>query len=159
VRLLSSADELLRADPGQSFTCSMSAIEACIGGRGTDLSERVSRRAARLLVPDPLMRAKAIDSFRNLYNIRSRVVHGDDCCVSQRQAVFMRYLASCVVYGLAGFARAAPRFDLPSTEDGIRKYLDSDAFTTGALMGAIVPSFANRVMCSAGPPSSWIQSS
>ena len=71
----------------------------------------------------------------------------------------MRYLASCVVYGLAGFARAAPRFDLPSTEDGIRKYLDSDAFTTGALMGAIVPSFANRVMCSAGPPSSWIQSS
>ena len=159
VRLLNSADELLRADPGQSFACSMSAIEACIGGRGTDLSEKVSRRAARLLVPNPLMRAKAIDSFRNLYNMRSRVVHGDDCRVSQRQAVFMRYLASCVVYGLAGFARAAPRFGLPSTEDGIRKYLDTDAFTPGALMGAIVPGFANSVMCSAGPSSSWIQSS
>jgi hypothetical protein len=158
VRLLNSADDLLRVDLGQSFACSMSAIEACIGGKGTDLSEKVGRRAARLLVPTPLMRAKAIDSFKTLYSVRSRVVHGDDCRVSRSQAVFMRYLASCVVYGLAGFARAAPRFGLPSSEDGIRKYLDQDAFSDGPLMGAATPWFANKVLCSDGPASTWLES-
>ena len=156
VRMLNSADEVLRVDAAQSFACSMSAVEACIGGKGGDLMERVSRRAARLLVPAPSLRADAIDLFKKLYDSRSRFVHGGDCEISHRQAVFMRYLASCVAYALAGFAKAAPRFELPSSEDGIRKYLDSDVFSEGALIGTVTPEFLIDVLGSKQLQSCWV---
>jgi hypothetical protein len=156
IRLLNSADELLRVNPGQSFACSMAAVEACLGGKGENLADRVARRSARLLVPEIELRAKAVELIKLLYNTRSRIVHGDDCDVSVRQAAFMRYTASCVVYALAGFARAAPRFGLPSTEDGLRRHLDEDGYSPGALIGTVTPRFLVDVLKSEILRVAWV---
>jgi len=156
IRLLNSADELLRVNPGQSFACSMAAIEACLGGKGENLSDKIARRSARLLVPEIEMRSKAVELIKLLYNTRSRVVHGDECDVSVRQAAFMRYIASCVVYALAGFAKAAPRFGLPSTEDGLRKHLDEDGYSPGKLIGTVTPRFLVEVLNSENLRVAWV---
>jgi hypothetical protein len=156
MRLLNSADELLRVNPGQSFACSMAAVEACLGGKGENLADRVARRSARLLVPEIELRAKAVELIKLLYNTRSRIVHGDDCDVSVRQAAFMRYTASCVVYALAGFAMAAPRFGLPSTEDGLRRHLDEDGYSPGALIGTVTPRFLVDVLKSEILRVAWV---
>ena len=157
MRLLNSADELLRVNPGQSFACSMAAIEACIGGKGENLADRVARRSARLLMPEIELRAKAVELIKFLYNIRSRIVHGDDCDVSVRQAAFMRYIASCVVYALAGFAQAAPRFGLPSTEDGLRKHVDDDGYSPGKLIGTVTPEFLVELLKSETLRAAWLR--
>jgi hypothetical protein len=157
VRLLHTADELLHTSPAQSFLCSMSAIEAGLGGRGADLCERVARRAARLLVGELAERQLAIEAFRALYNTRSRIAHGDQCQVSARQAVFMRYVASCVAYSLAGVVRAAPRFGIAASEDGVRKFLDSDQFTAGLPVGAVEHHFLIEVLKSPERLAYWVE--
>ena len=155
VRMLSTADVVLREHPAQSFACSMSAVETCVGGKGEGLGDRVARRVARILVSAPSGRAQAVDVLKGLYNVRSRVVHGDECQVSVRQAVFMRYIASCVVYSLAGLAKAAPRFGFPGSSDGIRKHLDSQAYSGGPLIGTDSSPFFERVCGSGHLKSVW----
>jgi hypothetical protein len=156
VRLLNSADELLRIDPSQSFACSMAAVEAGLGSRGSELGEKIGRRATRLLIPELAGRKGAQELFKRLYNLRSRVVHGDTCAVTPRQAVFMRYVASCVTYALAGFAKAEAMFGNPSSEDAIRKSLDQSEFEPGQPIGTIEPSFLISVLRSDRALSSWV---
>jgi hypothetical protein len=136
VRLLSSADALRHVDPARAFLCATTAIEVGLGGKGSDLSERVSRRMARLLIPELSGRARAIEVFRSLYDIRSRIAHGDDYRVSVRQAVFMQYVASCVTYSLCGSMRTAKRLGNPSSLDDVRKALDAGQFTADIPIGA-----------------------
>lgn len=135
VRLLNSADALRRADPAQSFCCSMAAVEVGLGGKGVGLADKIAIRMARLLVPDLRLRQRAIEVCKALYDIRSRVAHGDGYEVSERQAVFMRYVASCANYSLCGYLRAAPRFGLPANVEGVRKMLEMEVFVEGTPIG------------------------
>jgi hypothetical protein len=138
VRLLHSADILHRSNPAQSFCCAMAAVEVGLGGKGVALADKISTRMARLVVPDLNLRHRAIEVCKALYDIRSRVAHGDGYQVSERQAVFMRYVASCAIYSLCGYLRAAPRFGLPANVDGVRKLLDKEVFVAGTPIGTTI---------------------
>jgi hypothetical protein len=158
VRLLNSADALREVDPARAFLCAMTAIEVGLGGKGSDLSEKVSRRMARLLIPALSARAGAIEVFKGLYDIRSRIAHGDDYRVSTRQAVFMRYVASCVTFSLCGYMRTAKRLGNPSSLDEVRKALDAGQFTADIPIGAEHHPFLVSVVASPAELANWVGS-
>lgn len=126
VRILRESDDLLFSSPRQSFVCSMSAIELCLVGKGEPISETLARRAARLTTESASRRLQSQRLFRRLYDVRSRIVHGDGVEVTVATAALMRYVASTVVFGFAGLGRALPRFGVLGGETELRNYLDSD---------------------------------
>lgn len=135
-RLFVEADGFLGSNPRQSFVCSMAAIEACLGGVGTDLGKRLGQAFGRLLCPAGDRRPKAIELFERLYDLRSRVVHGAPISIDVRQAVFMRYIASCVAYNFTGFASARKRLAEGSDNSSIRKFLtERDLYRNDILPG------------------------
>lgn len=135
VRILREADDLLYSSPRQSFVCSMSAVELCLVGKGEPIIEKLTRRAARLATEDASLRPQSARLFRRLYDVRSRVVHGDGIDVDVSAAALMRYVASAVVYGFAGLGRALPRFGVPGGETSLREYLDAEFDSPGLAPG------------------------
>jgi hypothetical protein len=134
-RLLLDADALLASCTRQSFVCSMAAAESLLVDNGPDIGARLTRRLARLLVPELDLRKRAIDTFAHLYNLRSRVVHGDDVEIPMRHAVFMRYIASSAVYRFSGLARAARSMGFPGHQKDIWKTIDDEQFSERVLIG------------------------
>jgi hypothetical protein len=149
VRILSEADELMESCPRQSFVCSTAAIELCLVGKGEAIIDSLSRRAARLVIADASLRPVAANLFRRLYDIRSRIVHGDDMVVDPGAAAFMRYSASAIVYAFAGLGRALPRFGVVGGEKSLREYLDSDFESDGLAPGVHQPVYLQEL--AAGP--------
>jgi hypothetical protein len=135
-RLLLDADDLLDVSPQQSFVCSVSAIEACLGSKGEAVASRLARSVARLLCPDTKLRSGAESMFKRLYDTRSRVVHGDRVYVDRRNAVFMRFIASCVVYNVAGFVRGQVRMGAEVRQDTVQRFLgEQDVYSSAVIPG------------------------
>ena len=128
LRLLQDADKQLNFSPRQSFACSMAAAEICLGGKNAG-SDQLARRMSRLLVAkNDHTRTKGMNLFKCLYGFRSKIVHGAELDVSLASAIFMRYVASCVVFNFAAFSKFVTRNQGPE-EDSLQiiwKLMDDD---------------------------------
>ena len=56
---------------------SVAAIEALVCGSSDNIANTFAENSAVILEPDPNYRAAAVDFAKDLYNVRSRVLHGD----------------------------------------------------------------------------------
>ena len=126
--LLREADDMISISPRQTFACSMAAVEVCLGGKGGELAQRIAQRMSRLLINQNSLRTTAEKLFRLLYDLRSKIVHGDMCEISLEAAVFMRYVASCVVFNAGGFSKALARMGVTGSAKDIRTELDDDKY-------------------------------
>ena len=135
--LLREADDMMSISPRQTFACSMSAVEVCLGGKGGELSQRIVQRMSRLLINQNNLRTTAEKLFLLLYELRSKIVHGDMCEISLEAAVFMRYVASCVVFNAGGFSKTLARMGVAGSAKDIRSELDSDKYGEQLLPGVL----------------------
>lgn len=135
--LLREADEMITISPRQTFACSMAAVEVCLGGKGGELSQRIVQRMSRLLINQNNLRTTAEKLFLLLYELRSKIVHGDMCEISLEAAVFMRYVASCVVFNAGGFSKTLARMGVVGSAKDIRSELDSDKYGEQLLPGVL----------------------
>jgi len=136
-RLLLGADNLLHHSPEHSFVCSVAAIETCVGSRGESISASLASSSARLVCPDTELRSTAVKVFKALYDLRSRVVHGEPVTVTRREAVFMRFIASCVIYNWTGFAKAQMMMDGDVTRNALRTFLGlTDLYNNAPIPGS-----------------------
>jgi predicted component of type VI protein secretion system len=146
LRLLGDCDAMLSSFPAQAFVAAMSAVEACVGGKGSDLAKTVARRCGRLLVDDLRLRASADQLLSDLYDHRSRIVHGEQCDTSTKDAVLMRYVASCVVFNCAGLARAMGRLDDDAGAKSVIRALDQDNYGQSLMPGVTRSSYLLRIL-------------
>ena len=146
LRLLGDCDAMLSSFPAQAFVAAMSAVEACVGGKGSDLAKTVARRCGRLLVDDLRLRASADQFLSDLYDHRSRIVHGEQCDTSTKDAVLMRYVASCVVFNCAGLARAMGRLDDDAGAKSVIRALDQDNYGQSLMPGVTRSSYLLRIL-------------
>jgi len=135
--LLREADDMMSISPRQTFACSMAAVEVCLGGKGGELSQRIVQRMSRLLINQSNLRTTAEKLFLLLYELRSKIVHGDMCEISLEAAVFMRYVASCVVFNAGGFSKTLARMGVAGSAKDIRSELDSDKYGEQLLPGVL----------------------
>ncbi len=63
---------------GIALATVVSAIEALLAKKGQDISKTLAENVATLLEPDSISRPNAVKFFRDIYDARSRVMHGDD---------------------------------------------------------------------------------
>ena len=135
--LLREADDMMSISPRQTFACSMAAVEVCLGGKGGELSQRIVQRMSRLLINQSNLRTTAEKLFLLLYELRSKIVHGDMCEISLEAAVFMRYVASCVVFNAGGFSKTLARMGNAGSVKDIRSELDIDKYGEQLLPGVL----------------------
>lgn len=76
LHLLVEADRQNRS--AISFALCISALEALLGENSAGISKTLAENVAVLLEPDRKLRCRAIDKMKDLYNKRSRILHGDD---------------------------------------------------------------------------------
>ena len=104
-RLSNALEILVEADRvtnhGVGIALCFSAIEALIGGGSANISEQVAERGAMLLEPEPDLRAGAKSYIKNLYDRRSKAVHGSDIDMPLGLRLEARHLAAtlCVELG------------------------------------------------------------
>ncbi|MFQ5734182.1 MAG: hypothetical protein ACE5KM_19775 [Planctomycetaceae bacterium] len=75
LHLLVEADRQRHSSIGLSL--SMTAIEALVCKKGSDISNQIAENVATLLEPDAMMRSQAVDFIKKLYDSRSRTLHGE----------------------------------------------------------------------------------
>lgn len=147
LHLLVEADSMLRDRPRQSFVSSMAAIEACLGGKGASLSHLVSASLATLLIPQASRRGSAVDRFKQLYDARSRLVHGDPFPLEIRHSVFMRYVAACAIFAYAGLSRALARSADGIAGRDVRTCIEANKYCDGPLPGVHLSPFLVSLCC------------
>ena len=82
-RRIRNAVHLLIASDDQSngaigLALSVAAIEALLGEKGGEISHRIADHIAALLEPKLARRQDCVKFFKDLYNKRSRVLHGEE---------------------------------------------------------------------------------
>lgn len=85
-----------QAHDAVALSLSVAAIEALLCRKGSDLTSQISENAAVLLEPDSHFRDDATNFVRNLYDIRSRTLHGDLVADVRIHRLYARQLAAAV---------------------------------------------------------------
>lgn len=80
-----------------STSLSIAAIEALLGEKGAEISEKISTNIAVLLEPDLNKRTAAEKFFKDLYNLRSRTLHGESLEDEEKISEKARHLAAAVL--------------------------------------------------------------
>jgi hypothetical protein len=138
-QLLHRADQLAGSAPDQALAQSVAAIEVCLcQPHESGISAAVAARFGRLLIPELRTRERGERFMKQLYHLRSRIVHGSwTSAVSAEQVILARTTASSVVFATCGLAayleKVTGRREL-SVHD-IVKQLDTDKFGAGLLPG------------------------
>ena len=156
LRLLQDADKQLKFSPRQSFAISMAATEICLGAKDSG-SDKLARRMSRLLVAKINNRTKGIKLFKILYDIRSKIVHGSELDVSLASAIFMRYVASCVVFNCAAFSKYLMREGGNASLSNVWIKLDKDEPRPDLLPGVIECSYlVHLIEANIKQPDAWL---
>ena len=156
LRLLQDADKQLKFSPRQSFAISMAATEICLGAKDSG-SDKLARRMSRLLVAKINNRTKGIKLFKILYDIRSKIVHGSELDVSLASAIFMRYVASCVVFNCAAFSKYLMREGGNGSLSNVWIKLDKDEPRPDLLPGVIDCSYlVHLIEANIKQPDAWL---
>ena len=99
IQLLAEADS--QSENGIAIALTVTAIEALLGRKGESIAKILSENVATLLEPDaPEHRRKAESFVRQLYDIRSRVLHGDQVSGTMSTRRDARLLASAVMFAI-----------------------------------------------------------
>jgi hypothetical protein len=133
VRLLGQADQ--QSVMALKLALSVAAIEALLGEKGSELAGRLSTYVARLLEPKPAFRTKAQDFVRDLYDERSKALHGAALDSDEKVADARKLAAGCLyaVWFRDDFChRFEDRSDKPAA---LLKELESSQYTEGLLDG------------------------
>lgn len=93
--LLVEAD--LQSNHAIALALSIGAIEALLGEKGTEVVEKISRNTAAILEPDPSKRDKAEKFIKDLYDLRSRTLHGEMVEGEEQAFQNARHLAAGVL--------------------------------------------------------------
>ncbi|HUT62246.1 MAG TPA: hypothetical protein VNA25_30780 [Phycisphaerae bacterium] len=75
LNLLAESDA--QTNEAVGLALSVAAIEALLGEKGQNLTERLADNVAVLLEPDPKWRNDAAEFVKRIYDVRSRVLHGE----------------------------------------------------------------------------------
>ena len=75
-----------------------------------------------------------------------KFVHGEQCDTSTKDAVLMRYVASCVVFNCAGLARAMGRLDDDAGAKSVIRALDQDNYGQSLMPGVTRSSYLLRIL-------------
>lgn len=140
-RRIRNAVHLLVESDAQSndaigLALSVTAIEALLGEKGTEIAEKLSMDVAVLLEPDLNRRQNATKFVKDMYTLRSDALHGAKIEGERRSRVRARHLAAGVLAGIISrrdFLRRAG-FD-PESPHELLKDLRESRFTTGQPIG------------------------
>lgn len=112
------------AQPNHSvgLALSVTAIEALLGQKGEGISYRLADNVAVLLEPDLTKRQKATDFVRDLYNKRSRVLHGEEIKQESQVRDQCFQLAAGVLHGMITYRDflKGGGFDLQTPQDFLK---------------------------------------
>ncbi len=122
VRLLSEADR--QTSDAVKLALSVTALEALLGKKGSEIAGNLADGIAVLLEPDPSHRAAASEFVKKLYDARSRVLHGDSVDDAGVPVEAARTLAAGCLYGLC-------------FRDGLRHRLGDDPDAPEALLAEL----------------------
>ncbi len=108
VRLLAEADRQQSEPIGLSLC--VTAIDALLGRQGPEMSKTLADFVAGLLEPDVALRRQAADFVTDLYDKRSRVLHGDRLDGNSKLRSDARLLAASVLHGVWSYQDFFERF-------------------------------------------------
>jgi hypothetical protein len=122
---------------------SITAIEALIGEKGPEVTVKLADNVAALLEPDTSQRYNATEFVKDLYDTRSRALHGELVETESKARIDARHLAATVLSGVISRRDFLRRSGYePETPQDLLKDLRESRFTTGQPMG--VPEFNVR---------------
>jgi hypothetical protein len=112
IYLLTESDKQTNDSIGLSL--SVAAIEALLGQGKDNIAEGISQRIAALLEPDLDLRHDAKTFFKDLYDCRSRTLHGDVIDAEQEIRRRARHLAAAVLDAAVSRRDLVIRGDYPT---------------------------------------------
>jgi hypothetical protein len=107
VRLLVESDA--QSNDAIGLALSVAGIEALLGEQGSEMVEKISTNAATLLEPDLEKRNDAAKYVKNIYDIRSRTLHGSEVEAKSSDRIQARILAAGVFVSMNSYADCMKR--------------------------------------------------
>ena len=134
VILLAESDQ--QRNEAVDLALSVAAMEALLGQRGPELALRLATNVATLLEPDLNVRGQAREFVQNLYDLRSRALHGDQVQGEAQVRSNARALAAAVLVAVVSRRDFLSRggFDAESPADLLRE-LEQGHFREGRTVG------------------------
>ncbi len=115
---------------------SVAAIEALLGQKGRgDIGEKLAENVAVLLEPEPTKRIKAIKFVKDLYNFRSRALHGEKIEAESHVRRNARHLAAAVLDSMFLVSRMSRSKLAPENPDDLLKSFRDMRFEPGQPLG------------------------
>jgi hypothetical protein len=115
---------------------SIAAIEALLGEKGQEVTTKLADNVAVLLEPDLSKRQKATEFVKDLYDTRSRALHGELVETENEARFNARHLAAAVISGVISRRDFLRRLgESPETPEQLLKELREIRFDSGQPMG------------------------
>lgn len=137
VHLLVEADR--QEHEALSLALSVSALEAMLGEGHADISKNLAEYIATLFEPDPRYRLAAVKCVKQIYDDRSRVLHGEQLDNDTQRVHDARFLASGVLLGVLQWGQFMRKIgkDL-DRPDQLLSELRNSKFVPGEIVGVDV---------------------
>ncbi len=134
VHLLAESDT--QSSNAIGLALSVAAIEALLSEKGAEIAEKLSVNVATLLEPDLSKRNNAADFIKEIYNLRSRALHGNLIKQEDQIRLKARHLAAGVLSGIISRRDFLARSGYsPETPTDFLKDLRSTRYAPGQPMG------------------------
>jgi len=132
-RLHNAIDSLVEADrqfnPNVSLVLSFASIEALLCDNHAGITDQIARRATTLLEPEGINRPERIVKIKELYKIRSELVHGSSEEDQSKSLSEVRLLAADCLRAVWEWQEFYKRYeespDSPKREDFLKEIDDS----------------------------------
>ena len=134
VHLLIESD--VQPNDAVGLALSVAAIEALLGQKGKDITERLADNVAALLEPEPNKRYVATEFVKKLYDKRSRALHGEKIEGEKDARLKARQLAAGVLISMIARRDFLKGMELePETPQKLFALLREKRFEPGQPMG------------------------
>ncbi len=125
-----------QANNAVGLALSITAMEALLGEKVDGVATMLAERVSALLEPDNTQRNNAIAFVKNLYNTRSRALHGELVETESAVRFNARHLAAAVLDAMIFLKLAAPSYyNVPDSPEELRKFLYDSRRTAGQPLG------------------------
>ncbi|MCI0674390.1 MAG: hypothetical protein L0Y42_01285 [Phycisphaerales bacterium] len=130
VRLLAEADA--QRNDAIRISLAVAAIDALLGRKGQEGAYKLADYVAAFLEPDVESRRKAADYVLDLYDKRSRVLHGEQLEGTYELGADSRILAACLLYAVWAYQDGLSRvFETSEKPDAMFEKLRADFVKPG----------------------------
>lgn len=85
-----------QSSTGLRFTLLTTALEALLGSKG-EVTAKIAQRSSVVLEPNRMQRSSCSRKIKDLYNTRSRIVHGDEVNASEADAECLQEVVGSVL--------------------------------------------------------------